>query len=240
MFFNWTSRNRELSEATFRKTEDAVKKTLLLLCPLTIFNLTLFAQTGEGPRTARAAEKSTIHVPADDTPAALKKIYGNLGPKTDAYNDTEGLNLSGPTAADGFTQFVAMPFTPKVNASVTQVQVAVQYLSGANQINLSIYTDASGAPGTLLAGPVTVTNLPTFGTCCTLTVANFSPVAVTAGVRYWVTADTPATGTGSDFEGVWDWVPKPIYPQARNKGKGWVGFDGTPAESAGEVLGTTP
>jgi hypothetical protein len=220
--------------------EDSVKRMLLLVSLSTLLNLTLFAQVGEGPKTARTAEKSTIHVPADDVSAALTKIYGNLGTKTDAYNDTEGSSLSGPNAADGFTQFVAMPFTPKVNASVTQVQVAVQYLGGANQINLSIYTDASGAPGTLLAGPVTVTNLPAFGTCCTLTVANFSPVAVTAGVRYWVTADTPSTGTGSDFEGVWDWAPKPIYPQARNKGKGWVGFDGTPAESAGEVLGTTP
>lgn len=217
-----------------------MKKTLLLLCLLAILNLTLFAQTGEGPRVSRTTEKSTIHVAAADAPAALTKIYSNLGPKTDAYNDTDGLTLSGPKSAFGFTQFVAMPFTPKVNASVTQVQVAVQYRAGANQINLSIYTDASGAPGTLLAGPVTVTNLPIFGTCCTLTVADFSPVAVSAGVRYWVTADTPSTGTGSDFEGVWDWVAKPIYPQARNKGAGWVALEGSPAESAGEVLGTTP
>ena len=217
-----------------------MKKTLLLVYLLPILNLTLFAQTGEGPRTARTREKSAIHVAADDAPAALTKIYSNLGLKTDAYNDIEGLNLSGPNAADGFTQFVAMPFTPKANSTVKQVQVAVQYRAGANQINLSIYSDAGGAPGTLLAGPVTVTDLPTFGTCCTLTVANFSPVAVTAGVRYWVTADTPLTGTGSDFEGVWDWVAKPIYPQARNKGAGWVVLNGTPAESAGEVLGTTP
>jgi hypothetical protein len=217
-----------------------VKKTLLLVYLLPILNLTLFAQTGEGPRTARTTEKSAIHVPAQEVSAALTKIYSNLGVKTDAYNDTEGWSLSGPTAADGFIQFDAMPFTPKVNASVTQVQVAVQYRSGANQINLSIYTDAGGAPATLLAGPVTVTNLPTFGTCCALTVANFSPVAVTAGVRYWVTADTPSTGTGSDFEGSWNWAAKPIYPQARNKGSNWTALDGTPAESAGEVLGTVP
>jgi hypothetical protein len=217
-----------------------VKKTLLLVYLLPILNLTLFAQTGEGPRTTRTREKSTIHVAADDAPAALTKIYSNLGSKTDAYSDTEGWSLSGPAAADGFTQFDGMPFTPKVNSTVKQVQVAVQYRAGANQINLSIYTDAGGAPGTLLAGPVTVANLPTFGTCCALTVANFSPVTVTAGVRYWVTADTPSTGTGSDFEGAWDWVAKPVYPQARNKGAGWAVLNGTPAESAGEVLGTTP
>ncbi len=94
--------------------------------------------------------------------------------------------------------------------------------------------------GTLLAGPVTVTNLAGTGTCCTLAVANFSPVAVTGGTRYWVVADTPLTGTGSDFLGEWEWVAKPVFPQAFNDGFGWFASNSGPTEAAGEVLGSIP
>jgi len=217
-----------------------VKKTLLFVCLLAVCIQPLYAQSSKGPRTLHTTEKSAIHVPRQEPPARLKKIYSNLGPKTSLYNDTEGPVISGPNSGAGFTEYVAIPFSPKDNATIEQVQVAVQYLGGANQINISIYGDASGAPGTLLAGPVTVTNLPAFGTCCTLGVASFSPLAVTAGTQYWVTADTPASGTGSDFYGVWDWLGKPLYPQARNKGSGWTSLEGSPSESAAEVLGTIP
>ena len=214
--------------------------TLRFVCLMTLGNLLLFAQTGSHPRTTHTAEKSAIHLPAAEPPKALKKIYSNLGSKTAAFNDTEGWVLSGPNSGTGFTEFMAMPFTPKANSTLEQVQIAVQYVSGANQVNVSVYGDASGSPGTLLAGPVTVTNLPAFGTCCTLAVASFSPLSLTGGTRYWVTVDTPSTGTGSDFDGVWDWPGKPLYPQARNKGAGWTSLEGSPAESAGAVFGTVP
>ena len=217
-----------------------MKKTLLFVCLLALCRLTLLAQAGHSSRALHIAEKSAIHVPAQEVPVALKVIYKNLGSKTDAYNDTGGWAVVGPNAGLGFTEFMAMPFTPKADSHVSEVQVAVEYKSGANQVNLSIYNDSGGAPGTLLAGPVTVTGLPAEGTCCTLAVADFSPVAVDAGTQYWVTADTPLTGTGSDFVGGWFWAPKPSYPLAHDKGSGWVGIDGSPGESAGEVLGTIP
>ena len=91
----------------------------------------------------------------------------------------------------------------------------------------------------MLAGPVTVTNLSDSGTCCTLAVANFSPIAVTGGTQYWVVADTPQTGTGSDFDGSWAFVLLHI-PQASSEGSGWSGFNGTVTEAAGKVLGSIP
>jgi hypothetical protein len=221
--------------------EEFVKKTLMFVCLTALCTMNLFAQTGKHARTSHITEKSAIHVPPQEAPAALKKIYSNLYKvKTSLYNDVNGWTLSGPTSALGFTQFIGLPFTPKANSHVSEVEVAVQYQgSGANQVNLSIYGDSGGAPGTLLAGPVTVSNLSTFGTCCTLTIASFTPVAVTAGTQYWVVADTPATGTGSDFAGVWDFVFVNI-PQAFNPGSGWIGFQGSTSEAAGEVLGTIP
>jgi hypothetical protein len=219
-----------------------MKKTLLLLCVLAVCNLSLVAQSKKHSRAVHVKEKSAIHVAPQEAPAGLKTIYTNLGPKGDLYLDSDGWELSGFNSFGGESSAfeVAMPFTPKSNAHVSQVRAAVQYLgSGANQINLSLYSDAAGVPGTLLAGPVTVTNLMDSGTCCTLADASFTPVAVTAGTRYWVVANTPASGQGSDFVGVWDWVSKIILFGGSNGVDGWQGInvDGLPA---GAVLGTIP
>jgi hypothetical protein len=219
-----------------------VKKTLLFVCLLTVGNLTLLAQSGKGARAVHTKEKSAIHVAPQEAPAALRTIYTNLGTKTDLYLDSDGWSLTGFNSFGGSSSAysIALPFTPKSNSHVSQVRVAVQYYgSGANQVNLSLYGDAGGIPGTLLAGPVTVTNLADAGTCCTLAVANFSALAVTGGTRYWVVADTPVSGTGSDFVGVWDWVAKIILFGGSNGVNGWQGIniDGLPA---GEVLGTIP
>ena len=157
-----------------------------------------------------------------------------------AYNDKVGFGLCGAGANCGFTQFVGMPFTPRSNATVMQVRVAVQYNSGTNQVNLSLYNDVGGVPGTVLAGPVTVANLPSGGTCCTLAIANFeSGVAVTAGVQYWVVANMPASGPGSDFNGAWDF----LFPTASfgiDTGTGWFSSIGDLMGAAGAVLGTIP
>ena len=214
-----------------------MKKNGIVLCLVALCNLTLLAQTQKSFQIVHTEEKSAIHIPPQETPAGLKVIYTNLGKKTDLYDDTNGWTVQGP-AITHYSLFVAVPFTPKSDSQVSQVGAALQYIYGANQVNLSIYGDSSGAPGALLAGPVTVTNLPSY-TCCTLGVAVFTPVAVTAGTQYWVVADTPLTGTGSDFFGAWDMVPK-IVPIALNDNSG--GWFATTAVGlpAVEVLGTIP
>jgi hypothetical protein len=224
------------------KRRKFVKTALMFVCLLTLCSLTMLAQTAKGPRAVHTTEKSAIHMPPQEAPAALTRIYSNLGTKTDLYLDSDGWSLTGFNSFGGESSAfsIALPFIPKSNSHVSQVRAAVQYDGyGANQVNLSIYGDASGIPGTLLAGPVTVTNLPDYGTCCTLAVANFTPVAVTGGTRYWVVANAPLTGQGSDFVGVWDWVAKIILFGGTNGVDGWYGIntDGLPA---GEVLGTIP
>lgn len=219
-----------------------MKKTGLFACILVICNLTLLAQTENRPRVLHTPEKSAIHVPPQEPPAGLKKIYSDLGKsKVELYYDASGWLLSGPNSQIGFNSFIALPFIPKSDSHVSQVQAAVLYQgSGANQVNLSIYGDANFAPGTLLAGPVTVTNLPDSGTCCTLAVADFTPLAVTGGARYWVVVDTPLTGIGSDFQGNWAFSVKPAIPLADNiADAGWSATDGNQVP-AGEVLGTVP
>jgi hypothetical protein len=218
-----------------------VKKIWPIVCLLTFCNPALFAQIKSHPRILHAPRNSDVHVPPQDLPSGLKPIFTNLNKSlTDTYNQFDGWTISGPNSSAG-TSFIALPFVPKSNSHAVQVRVPVHYVgSGANQVNLSLYADVNGTPGTLLTGPVTVTSLALWGTCCTLTVASFPPVALTAGTQYWIVADTPLTGTGSDFYGTWDFVAPNLFLMAGDRGAGWSPFDGLNNNSAGEVLGTIP
>jgi hypothetical protein len=186
-------------------------------------------------------EKSKVHTPAQAEPAGLTKIFSNLGRGTAAYANGSGWIVAGPLSTISSVQFVSLPFTPTVDATVTEVRAAIQYdNSGANQVNLSLYSDGTNGPGTLLAGPVTVTNLPPAGKCCRLAIADFTMgVAVTAGTQYWVVADEPASGPGSDFFGTWNDVYG-IYTTGLNLGSGWLKDIGSTPYPAGAVLGTVP
>jgi hypothetical protein len=212
-------------------------KTILFVCVVALCNLTMYGQTEGHPRIMHTKEKSAIHVPPQKAPAGLKKIYSNLGSSTDLYYDESGWSISG--SINTYSEFAAIPFIPKANSHVSQVGAAVHYFSGDNQVNLSIYSDANGVPGALLAGPVTVTNLPEGGTCCALAVANFAPLAVTGGIQYWVVADTPLTGTGSDFQGEWDTIATVVPISFNVDDSGWSTSNAN-LLPAGAVLGTTP
>lgn len=217
-------------------------KKILLVYLVILCSLTLFGQTVEQPRMLHHQETYSIHVPPQEAPAGLTTIYSSLGQSQDyLYNYITTWLISGPNSIIGLADFIAMPFTPQSNSHVSQVQVAVLYDgSGADQVNLSIYKDSKGHPGKLLAGPVTVTNLPEGLGCCQLAVANFASVPVNGGTQYWVVADTPRTGLGSDFLGEWACAVTPVFTLAANAAEtGWVAFNGN-GLPAGEVLGTVP
>jgi hypothetical protein len=224
-----------------------VKKTMLVLCILTTCHLflsaqVLSAQASNRPRAVHAKQKPEVQVPAQEIPAGLITLYTNLGPKTDAYLSTDGWDITGFNSFGGSSSAfeIGLPFTPKSSSHLSQVRAALQYDgSGSNQVNFSIYSDAGGTPGTLLAGPVTVTNLPNFPSCCTLAVANFTPLALTGGTQYWIVANTPASGPGSDFVGVWNWNHKTLPFAGSNSVNGWVAEIGD-TWPAGAVLGTIP
>jgi len=215
-----------------------MKKTLTILCVVALLSVALIAQGGM--RMSKTPEQSAVRVPAAEPDVTLKVIWSNTGVKTDAFNDTIGWNVTGPNSSGGKTQWVALPFKPKASSTAYQLQAAIEYASGANQINLSLYSDNSGAPGTLLGGPVTVTNLASTGTCCSFATANLaSTVALTGGTQYWIVADTPTSGTGSDFSGIWYFVPlKPL--NSFNNGSGWSSFGGYEQDPVGRVWGTIP
>jgi hypothetical protein len=212
-----------------------VSLLVILLC-----GATLFAQTG-AKRRFTVAVKSTIHTPSPQEPPGLTRIFSNLGKRTQAYASGSGWIVSGPLSTVSAVQFIGLPFTPAANATVTEVRAAISYNgSGTNQVNLSIYSNGTNGPGTLLSGPVTVTNLGRSGKCCALAIADFTPgLAVTAGTQYWVVADEPESGPGSDFFGTWNDVYG-IYTIGVNLGSGWLQDVGSTPDPAGAVLGTVP
>src|SRR5271163_46970 len=117
-----------------------MKKIALLISVLVSYNMTSFAQT---PRTVRTKEKSAIHVPPQKVPESLKAIYSSFKSKTDLYNDTYGWAIS-------LEESVAVPFTPKSDAHLSEVRVPVKYIAGDNQVNVSIYAGPGSVPLTLL------------------------------------------------------------------------------------------
>jgi len=118
-----------------------------------------------------------------------------------------------------------MPFTPKNDAEVTMIKIALSYLGNAkcggfNGNLVSLNEDSNGLPGTALH-TWSFTNLPEYGTCCTLQVAK-SPegLTVTKGTKYWVVAFTnKKEATAND--GWYLQYNLVKGPMAGNTGSGW-------------------
>ena len=167
------------------------------------FMLTLASGTLLAQLKATHVVHSPNVTPLENSAAPLKNIFTNLGPTpTNAYDDTNGLFVAGPSSLVG-SQWVAVPFIPKANSTVTQLQVAVgYYFYGTKGIIVGLYSDAAGTVGTALATAM-ATNIPDFMTCCKLVTVNLTPTAVTAGTQYWIGVTSDDTNA-PDFTGIWE------------------------------------
>ncbi len=156
--------------------------------------------------------------PSNALPAGVIKIYSNLGTGNNTYNSISGVGILGPDAGQPLPQSVGTAFTPTADHLVQAVQVGVTYVQGTNGVIVSLNEDNSGVPGKALAAK-TFTNLPTFGSCCTLqTGKGKSGIQVKANTQYWVVVQPVATDTycvwNDNFagtQGTW----------ANNTGQGW-------------------
>lgn len=207
---------------------------LLCLAVLPLACMTLLAQDANDhgvivfqgkPTWAWTMRPSTIVRPAVIPDATkLYTIYSNLGSKTDTYDDTTGAYVSGPGSSHG-QQWVALPFTPKSNAEVTEIEVAVGHYTGTNGATISLNADKSGLPGKAVH-TWNLTNLPTFGTCCKLDVVKDAPgLKVKKGTQYWIVASTNKSTEST--EDVWDRTWNDSTGEAAfNTGSGWQLYQG--------------
>jgi hypothetical protein len=143
-------------------------------------------------------------VPAHIIPALAEKTKGK--PIKGAGNFSKDksavyFSIFGNTIDQGvngypFLIWQGNAFTPTVSATATEVSVGLGDLdSGHGSIQLSLYADNGGIPGTQLATG-TATNVEDYGTCCGATTATMTPsVSLTAGTQYWVVVSTTAQET---------------------------------------------
>ncbi len=138
--------------------------------------------------------------PALKPPANLTTIYSNLGTGNNVYNAAAGTGVLGHNVpSQPFPEWVANGFTPTADHTVTEIQVGVTYVQGPDTVILSLNADNGGKPGQALY-ITQFTNLPTFGTCCTLETATLTTgVPVTKGTLYWVVLRTLSSN-----QGTWD------------------------------------
>jgi hypothetical protein len=243
----WKAQGSEFRFGISRKSHgqnggEFVKKILLVTLLLTLCSITVFAadSRAHSPQAAVTNRPSVLN-PLVPPWHGLKKIYSNLGSSTDAYDSANGWFVSGiDNIVNAQKQDIALPFTPKRNATIMEVGMALQYYgSGFNGAVAAIYDDASGLPGKALAKK-DLKNFRNFGDgCCKLALWNLTKgVKVQKGKQYWVVGTTDKKSM--DSINTWDWVfdDHPDNFAFQQDDGGWILYNGT--LPAGAVYGTIP
>jgi hypothetical protein len=171
----------------------------LLLLPM--LATALFAQNpGMAPTNPPVSSKfsqAVAHSPK------LTTIYSNLGKGKCSYG-SEGWTISGSNSPVGEEVWIAMPFTPTEAAEATQIEVAVGYIEGTDEILISLDADDNGQPGKTLHS-WHFKNMPKHGGPCKLdTVKDKKGIRVKAKTQYWVAVTTNASD--ADLWAAWDFT----------------------------------
>src|SRR5208282_2106166 len=172
----------------------AVKKTIVIsLSCLVIVLVASMALVASGTnkfafspdlRTVRANEFPSHITPAVAEKSKAKPIAGASNfskDKNAVYFSVFGNTIDQGVNGFPFLIWQGNAFTPTTSATATEVAVGLGDLdSGHGSIQLSLYSDNAGIPGTELA-----TGTATLSTS----------VALTAGTQYWVVVSTTAAET---------------------------------------------
>jgi len=219
-------------------------RTLLGFAVLTLVGVTAlglgskngFTTINGGSMTVAMSGPSHFYTPAKHDPG-LSTIYSNLGTGGTVYNCCTGWTISSKGSVIGAQFWVANGFTPAADATATQLQVGVGWVTGTNETTIGIYPDNGGVPGTPALKQWYSKNLPTFGTCCTLATGNDSAgIPLKAGTQYWVVVHT--CKDSSDTWSAWNLDENGATgPFANNTGSGGWKNLGTGQQGAFGVFG---
>jgi hypothetical protein len=127
---------------------------------------------------------------------AQSTFFSDLGPSGNVYNCCLGWTVGGSgTLSTSFT--AANEFTSLATGSISQINVAVEYVEGTNSFFASLYTASGNEPGTLIDQWNGLTSNQPAGGCCNLvTISGISGVDLTAGQSYFlVVGPTNLTST---------------------------------------------
>jgi hypothetical protein len=150
--------------------------------------------TAEGATISHIAPKASTVVPnanpkaEEALPAGAAVIFSNLGTGDCVYQAGSGWTEAGEKAND-YPLAEAMSFTPQNNYLLVRIDTAVTYLEGTNGMKWILAADNAGVPGKSIS-VFTFSNMPSFGTCCTLKTmkltASNKRIILTAGQTYWL------------------------------------------------------
>jgi hypothetical protein len=106
-------------------------------------------------------------------------IFGDFGPGN-YYDAFSGWPVTGASAIGGFFES-AGPFNVTGNFYLSQIDIALGWISGTNSAVVSLDSDNGGVPGSTLMS-WDVSSLPGWGICCTVqTLLPSSPLLLTSG-----------------------------------------------------------
>ena len=186
------------------------------------------------------SERSAVIQSANGPDPGLVKIHSNLGRKTDSYDDGIGWGITGNENPLWGRGSLAMPFTPKANATAKEVLIALGYLGGGtNDGVISVFSDANGVPGVALR-TWRVGHFQQEGSCCQLVaLRDQAGIPLQAGTQYWIVGATgPHSRASYDWNFVWNDAQGKVAFLNGNTNDQWLPYRDNVA--AFGVYGTTP
>jgi len=177
--------------------------------------------------------------------ASSVTIYSNFNSDPSNLYGSTGWAELGPNIGD-LSQIMA--FTPSKSYDLTQIDLAMGWISGTNSFTLDLETDNAGQPSGTVLGSWTINTMPpAFPACCAVDTVTSPGIFLQGGDQYWLVAAFPgdtfalwmqnnigASGNGAlSYEGsIW-------YPSVYNPNGAFdVLGNPTPEPSAAVLLGT--
>jgi hypothetical protein len=159
--------------------------------------------------------------------AVVFSTFGSGG----TFDPLNGSIIEGPSSA--FPQIIAEQFSPSSTVFLDGVDLAVSSSLGTPELDVSIFSDIGGIPGTELESVY----IPSF--VDGLVTAGFSGnVQLDAGSNYWLAVST----TGSNAQTWLDTSPTVFGTQAASEDDGatWTAFNTDPFSRAAFLVNGTP
>ncbi len=163
--------------------------------------------------------------------ASTLTIYSNFNSNpSNLYNSGVGWAELGGTPLAFIS---AMAFTPAASYDLTQIDLAMVYVSGTNSFTLNLETGNGGVPSNTILQSWTVDDMPTSGSCCGVDTVTSPGIHLTGGDPYWLVVQVPHN-TGA----TWNWNntgATGTVASSLNSGSTWQSLGGT--LGAFDVLG---